>query len=68
MSRYFLQRSANSEVYFFIYVYETVSCFVNKKYEINCRSTLHEQDALLEAFYNGIDEGEESFFLKLIHR
>ena len=41
------------------------------KYEINCRimasrpkqkfTTLHEQDALLEAFYNELDEGEESF-------
>ena len=45
--------------------------FVNKKYEINCRImasrpkgkfiTLREQDALLETFYNELDEIEESF-------
>ena len=46
-------------------------CFVNKKGEINCRvmasrskqkfTTLHKQDALLEAFYNELHEVEESF-------
>ena len=44
---------------------------MNKKYEINCRimasrpkrkfTILREQDALLEAFYSKLDEGEESF-------
>ena len=44
---------------------------MNTKYEINCRitasrpkqkfTTLREQDALLEAFYNKLDEDEESF-------
>ena len=44
---------------------------MNKKYEINCRNMdsrpkrkftpLLEQDALLEAFYEELDESEESF-------
>ena len=59
-----------------------MNCFlrlVNKKYEINCRimalrpkrefTTLREQDALLKAFYNELDEGESflgmSLFLEM---
>ena len=55
-------------MYFFIYVYETFLRFVSKKYDIHCWimgsrpkrkfTTLREQDALLEAFYNELDEGE----------
>ena len=64
----FLHGSENCEVYFFIYVYETFLRFVSKKYDIHCWimgsrpkrkfTTLREQDALLEAFYNELDEGE----------
>ena len=63
-SHCFLHGRENSEVYFFIYVYKTVSYVLWIRNRISAvelwvqDQNEREQDALLEAFYNELDKGE----------
>ena len=63
-SHCFLHGRENSEVYFFIYVYKTVSYVLWIRNRISTvelwvqDQNEREQDALLEAFYNELDKGE----------